>query len=286
MYRRIVEWLRKTKKKMTYSMQVLYQRIKKDNTDSKCPYCGGKSNLIGFKKMILTLYECKLCGLRFRVPKGYPEGAFEYYNKEYSEEAVNTYPSKKEIEDRSFENYMGNRTSFVKRVLSCKSPKTFLDYGCAWGYRVDWMERKGIEEAIGYEVSNQMAEFGRSNLDVDIYTDLNYLRKKYSSEVDMIYTSHVLEHLEEYSNLFEAFRSLLCPEGYLVIIVPNASDRALASRNLSSWGELVGKSHTAAFTFEFFENVLPEEGFSILCKGKKSHEEIRIVSKLKCEYSS
>jgi 2-polyprenyl-3-methyl-5-hydroxy-6-metoxy-1,4-benzoquinol methylase len=245
----------------------------------KCPYCGSTGNYVGRKKLLLSLYECPTSGLRYRVPKGYLEERNTFYEREYDEPTVTNLPTSEQVRERDFEEYLKDRTPYLSAVLEEIAPSSVLDYGCSWGYAVDWMRRRGVEKTVGYEISKPAADFGRSKLGIEIFSNLDALKDEYEGAFDLIYTAHVMEHLEGYNEIFDAFRRLLSSEGKIAIVVPNASDEALRSDESEGWGHLVGEVHTTALTYSYYEYALPREGFVIEQTGPRNHPEIRLIAR-------
>lgn len=265
--------------KANYAIKILRQRISGKTVNTDCPYCGNQGDRVGVKKFLLTLYECGKCNLRYRVPKSYVIDNETFYDEHYAEDTVTDLPSDGEIENRSIDKFVEPRREFLQKVLGEVNPKMSLDYGCAWGYMVDWMRQRGVKNPIGFDISDRLAQFGRNKLGVEIHTSIGKLEEQYKRKFDLVYTAHVLEHLDRHDKIFGIFRRLIRPTGFLAIVVPNASDQSLRARGWNSWEKLIGEVHTTAFQYSFFSEVLPKEGFSIIWQGPVDSEEIKIIAR-------
>src|SRR5450759_3288336 len=68
------------------------------NRERSCPFCkGSDTRLIRRKALVTSLWECQVCGLRFRIPKDLAEEAFDYYQKRYRQELTTACPSEPEL---------------------------------------------------------------------------------------------------------------------------------------------------------------------------------------------
>jgi SAM-dependent methyltransferase len=136
-----------------------------------------------------------------------------------------------------------------------------LDYGCSWGYGTFQLVCAGYH-AVGFEVSEPRAEFGRSRLGVTIISDESALAELAGS-FDAVFASHVLEHLPTPAAVFDRLAMLLRPKGLLLIFVPNCGGR-MAQELGVNWGPMCCEKHPLALDAAFFERNLPRHGFDLL----------------------
>ena len=134
-----------------------------------------------------------------------------------------------------------------------------LDFGASWGYAT-WQFARAGYEAVGYEPSVPRAAFGRKELGVRLVDSANELAAE-AGTFDIIFTSHVLEHLAEPAAAFRLIGSLLKPGGLLIALVPNC-DGANARRLGMAWGPLYGTKHVLSLDSTFLRSALPRHGFS------------------------
>jgi SAM-dependent methyltransferase len=119
-------------------------------------------------------------------------------------------------------------------------------------------------EPIGFEISAARAEFGRKKLNLEILSEPSKLQALPQASIDIVYTSHALEHLPSLVDIFEEFSRLLRPGGTLLIFVPNCGGDN-ARRLGVSWGPFTNEAHTISFEASFFERNLPRHGFEVRC---------------------
>jgi SAM-dependent methyltransferase len=144
----------------------------------------------------------------------------------------------------------------VRIVREQKERGRLLDYGCSWGYGVYQFEQVGYE-AMGFEISQPRAAYGRKHLHVMILSSAAALADLPPASFDVIHTSHVLEHLPTLMHPFATFRRLLKPSGILVIFVPNAGGK-LARELGVEWGPMISERHCLALDATFFAHNLPK----------------------------
>ena len=110
----------------------------------------------------------------------------------------------------------------INNILKTPSPLSILDYGFGHGtflYRVP-----RIHEVSGCELSSQaIRNIGRLfkilRRDIALFRQEEFLLPVYQKKYDLIYCSHVLEHVEGDRDLLTAFHNNLCEHGRLLLNV-------------------------------------------------------------------
>lgn len=234
--------------------------------DKSCPYCGHVySNFIGRKRIVLHLRKCPVCNLMFRWPKDAIGFNKEFYQNKYRQKGLATdRPDLKLLDNLKKTNFRASEIDFSEKIAILKelvAHGKVLDFGCSWGYSLYQFKMAGYD-AIGFEISKPRAEFGRNYLDVTIIYEYSDLDNIYSSSFDIIFSSHVLEHLPTLKGVFERFSFLLKPKGILLLFVPNCGGEN-ARRFGARWGPMICEKHPLALDRMFFETVLPKHGFFV-----------------------
>lgn len=148
----------------------------------------------------------------FRYPKDSWEINAGFYQQAYDvfeDGLVTSLPNDEQLAELQRTGFVGSRWDSSDRftILNQYSPRgRILDYGCSWGYFIYQALQRGYEP-IGFEVSSPRAEFGREKLKLEILSTLSELRALPEASIDVIYTSHVLEHLPGLAGVFEEFAS-------------------------------------------------------------------------------
>ncbi len=122
------------------------------------------------------------------------------------------------IEGRQLE-YFGRRVRRLSKHLGRK-PESLLDIGAASGFFVRAAQDQGIA-AEGVEISSWACEEARRTHGIEIFEgDLLRDDLPLRSHYDVIVMNHVLEHLLDPLAYLDAIRTLLAPDGLLVIEIP------------------------------------------------------------------
>ncbi len=115
--------------------------------------------------------------------------------------------------------------------------------------------------SVGAPFSAPRAEYGRTQLGVDIVDNFAALDNLPAAAFDVIYSSHVFEHLPDLKQPLATFRRLLKPSAIVVIFVPAAGGRKTCELGVG-WGPMIGEKHGLALDANFFARNLPTYGLA------------------------
>ncbi len=240
---------------------------------AKCPYCGGRRwNIVATKFILLEVRRCLACGLMYRFPQERPDRARSYYQEEYDSferGLVTQLPSGEALEKLVATNFRGSQWDASDRIDMISDELVngrLLDYGCSWGYFLVQANARGFD-VVGFEISASRAEFATRQLGLRVLTDSSQLHRLPPMSFDVIYASHVLEHLDSPRPSFETFARLLRPGGILLVFVPNCGGES-ARRLRLHWGPFSNEAHLLSFDADFFQMNLPGHGFTVTCRSE------------------
>ncbi len=251
--------------------------------DETCPFCHHtQAKVLGRKYLVVQLRKCNNGGLMFRFPKEQPEENLRFYQSDYKEGLTTDLPDELSLKDLQENKFHGSSKDFSDKIDLLKtylSTGKLLDYGCSWGYGV-WQFKQAGYDSIGFEISQPRAEFGRKALGVDIISrqaEINNLDKE---SFDIIFSSHVIEHLPDISDVFKLFQRLLKTGGILAISVPNCNgcDSSQVLNNKKSFA--FGEKHTIAYDSTFLSQTLENHQMSVRLLKEDSYEIQVIAQKL------
>lgn len=232
--------------------------------DNNCPFCGSHgTSLVQRKKIFLELRRCEHCALMYRYPKDDLQNNVAFYQSAYEQDETTDLPSKDALARLLANNFRGTSLDFSEKIDLIKRIALvgrLLDYGCSWGYAVHQFRRAGFD-AVGFEISAPRAEYGRTQLGVDIVDNFAALDNLPDAAFDVIYSSHVFEHLPDLKQPLATFRRLLKRSGIVVIFVPNAGGRKARELDVG-WGPMIGEKHGLALDANFFARNLPTYGLA------------------------
>jgi 2-polyprenyl-3-methyl-5-hydroxy-6-metoxy-1,4-benzoquinol methylase len=218
-----------------------------------CPACSATAARIVDRKFFHTLNECENCALRYRYPVETPQQMERFYQSAYQQKGITTdLPTDAELANykaTQFKNSGKDATRIVCLLEKLGLPRNarVLDFGASWGY-ISWQLREAGYEVEAFEISRPRAEFARK-LGLDVKTSLADVPGLF----DVVFSSHVLEHLP---NPLESLRQMadrLNPGGLVVAFTPNGSPEAQQAdprRYRSQWGFVHPVLLTARFVHE------------------------------------
>jgi len=226
-----------------------------------CPVCEtGCSNF--FQKSCYTIYICLQCehGFVHPVPS----------EMELSSVYGSTYFSNQGTGEFGYTNYDEDKKpmeSVFKRYLEALESKTpgrlIFDVGAATGFFLDRAKERGWK-TVGSEIS----QFGYDTA-IERGHDMwlgSLLRRPDGDQFDAITMWDVLEHVDDPRAYLRKVYSMLKPGGYLII---NTINRTSLWARLwgSRWHLIVPPEHLNYFSKQSLENLLQQEGFTIISSG-------------------
>jgi 2-polyprenyl-3-methyl-5-hydroxy-6-metoxy-1,4-benzoquinol methylase len=199
----------------------------------------------------------------YRYPKDSVKKNIDFYQNAYHEGMTTNVPEQAELEEMLASNFGTTEKDFSEKIdlvrrFSCGS--ILLDFGCSWGFGLHQFRRAGFN-AIGFDISEPRARFGREKLGVQIISNSEELNNLRPGSFDVIFCNHVLEHLPTPRVAFEVFDRLLAAEGTLLIFVPNGGG-GNATRLGVRWGPMTGEKHVLTLTAKFFSKAFKKFNLS------------------------
>lgn len=236
------------KNKVMYALKSLSNRV--DGLHNNCPSCGSNEyhqiNSKEFVKFPTSLRICHCCNLFYRYPTTLEVESKKFYESEYVQAGLTTdLPSAESLKYLLDKNFSGSEKDFSRwlplfeEIADQLGRKIrLLDYGANWGYAVHQFDQLDcVDEAIGYEYSDARRKFGEKNLGAKYITE-----EKFQNDFDLVFSSHVIEHMHNPSHFKSHMDKLLKRGGFVVVTCPNGSLSAL-SKNPSGWRRLWGSTH-------------------------------------------
>jgi len=238
-----------------------------------CPICSAKDSRLLEKfgpDHRYTYVRCISCGLAYLNPRPryneeFINTAYSVYLPDLSDLWVNNSLTKEGKKQYDWAN------KSIKKYENFVKPGRFLEVGCARGLYSKVAKDRGWETKA-VDISKTMIDLARKVFGIDaIHGDwLNVIPN--SPKFDLIYCSHVIEHIPNPNEWMLGFKEILNPNGILVIEVPNMNspDRKF-KRNFKRIGlrkDKWAKWRTPDHLFEPDENsfkyLISVSGFSIV----------------------
>jgi 2-polyprenyl-3-methyl-5-hydroxy-6-metoxy-1,4-benzoquinol methylase len=209
----------------------------------RCPSCGGEnSEILDRKYHVLSLARCSSCELLYRQPTTPPQQSREFYQDDYSQGYTTDMPDDRSLQEMLRSGFSGTERDYTRFVqmfdaLGVPRGSSIMEFGCSWGYGA-WQLAQAGYRVRAFEISGPRCRYAREKLGVDAHDSLESCRGCY----DLVFSSHVLEHVDILSQSLDFLDSLVAPDGLMVHVTPNGS---LAYRQVAPlfWRLLWGQVH-------------------------------------------
>jgi 2-polyprenyl-3-methyl-5-hydroxy-6-metoxy-1,4-benzoquinol methylase len=186
-----------------------------------CPFCNSTEYSIYERfgsELQYTYVLCNNCKLVYQSPR--PKYDQQFIDAAYA--LYSWYVNNLDLNDVTQIKESGV-DMFSKEIdyISQFDPKrsAVLDIGCGMGTFL-YAAKKVYQEAVGLDVSEKMAEFVEKNIDARVFVQ-QFEVFQYPRKFSLIHMSHVLEHIPNPNEWMQKAKSMLEPDGILVINVPH-----------------------------------------------------------------
>lgn len=219
-----------------------------------CPSCGHKSAEILERKFLVTdLRRCDKCKLLFRTPTTTEKENFVFYQQTYTQGFTTDCPTNERLQELIDTKFVNTEKDYSKYInilnaLNLEPGQRLLDYGCSWGYGAYQFQEAGYQ-VTAFEISQPRCKYAREKLGVNASDSLNNIK----GDFDIIFSSHVIEHLPSVSNYLNFAIQHLRPGGMLVTICPNGSE-IFRNWNPRNYKKLWGLYHPQFLDEKFYRN--------------------------------
>lgn len=248
-----------TKQKIHYLADSLFRYFE----PKVCPFCNSTSNRIIDRKYFVTrLLECDICKLKYRHPYDSIETNNQFYQKSYVESDLLTadLPKKEDLNSYVNSNFKVDPNKDVSRIISLIEllmgdikNLSLIDYGSSWGY-MSYQFKREAKQVQSFEISEPRKNYGNDNLGLNIVSDENDLEPN----VDIFFSSHVIEHVPDISHFINLALELVKPGGYIITLCPNGSDYYKNS-SPESFHKAWGKVHPNFLNELFFQKAFRDK---------------------------
>jgi len=172
--------------------------------------------------------------------------------------------------------YLRARDDLIRLVPL--SAKRILEIGCAAGMTGKALRERSLEELVGVELLEEMAEKAKPYYTRVFAGDIEQLELPFENcHFDCIIYGDVLEHLVDPWALLKRHRLLLKDGGAMVVSIPNIRHYRIVKKLLlhDTWeytGDgILDKTHLRFFTLKSMRSMLEEAGFEIVTIIKRPH---------------
>lgn len=200
---------------------------------------------------IKRICKCKGCGFCFADPYPAAQDLGRFYQEYY---ANRDYSAK-------LEKKIKRARRRILKLNKAGKYKNFLDVGCNVGTAVQAAHLCGLA-ASGVEIDKESVTMAQ-----DLFPQNEYVTtsvqdfSRSGRRFDIIYTTEVIEHLQDVNSFMEAIHKLLSPQGVLYLTTPDAG-HFRTPKDLRHWHEMKLPEHISLFTKQSLSILLDRHGFT------------------------
>ena len=238
---------------------------------SNCPICNSSKTSKAFDavdhfstKETFPINDCKSCGFRFTNNFPSEDSIGRYYD---SPDYISHSDSKTGLINRLYHFFrkqmLKKKVNLVsKQVVSRQKDNIhLLDIGSGTGYFLNAAKEKGYT-VTGIEKDNNAREYAVSNFELDI-KDEQSLWSIENESFEVITLWHVLEHMENLNEVVAKIKSILKPDGVVILALPNHNSYD-AKKYKGYWAAYDIPRHLWHFTPDTVEKLLGKHQFNII----------------------
>ena len=204
--------------------------------------------------------ECLSCGLVQLVPTPTPETLRALYEGDsyFGGEAATGYS---EYEDQEQE-YLATFREDVRRIREFVPSGRILEVGCGYGYFLQCALDAGYD-AYGIDLSPAAVKWASTRHPGRVFCGLlEEVPEIQDQKYDVIFGSHLIEHLTEPSEFLREASRLLRPGGLVVMVTPNI--KSLLSRvSGSRWVSFKIPEHVSYYDPATITKLLNRTGYTV-----------------------
>lgn len=207
-----------------------------------------------------VIKECKKCGHRFTPVLNVDSHFEEVYSDDYFFDGKQGYPNYLEEKDI----LMRYGKWYAKKIEPFKKQGKLLDVGCAAGFILKGFEQCGWQ-CQGIEPNNTMAEYGRSELQLNITTG-NLEEFTTNEKYDLINMIQVIGHFYDLDKVMQNVKQLLKDDG--MVLVESWNMKSISAKLLGRhWHEYSPPSVINWFSDKTLIQLFNYYGFELVDKG-------------------
>jgi SAM-dependent methyltransferase len=212
-----------------------------------------------FSKDGYGIAECLTCGLAQLQPTPTPETLRSLYETDTYFGGVGSGYSEYESQEPE---YIATFREDVRRMAEFVPSGRVLEVGCGYGYFLQCALQAGYD-AYGIDLSPTAVKRASERLPDRVFCGLlEEVPEIQELQYDVIFGSHLIEHLTEPGAFLEHAGRLLRPGGLLVLVTPNI--RSLLSRASGRrWVSYKIPEHVSYYDPRTITDLLNRAGFSV-----------------------
>jgi len=216
-----------------------------------------KDNAVSKESFVIV--QCENCSFKFTNPRPDEASIGRYYASENYISHSNTNQGLTNKAYRVVRSItLRQKVDLINKFVPQKG--NMLDYGCGTGHFLEACQKNGWQIA-GFE-PNEIARQQAATLTGTIIEAID-ITKFAPESFEMITLWHVLEHIHQLNETVKNILSLLKPQGYILIAVPNA-DSLDAQKYKENWAAYDVPRHLYHFTQSTMKRFLKKHKLNLV----------------------
>jgi SAM-dependent methyltransferase len=247
-----------------------------------CPFCEeADGRLLSTPFGRFGVVKCRRCGLVRLSPRPTAAAARRLYEAAYYDAGgYDDYVATFERFRPLYEKLFARRLALLQRHLPA-APGRLLECGCAHGFQLDWLSRRGWEVA-GNDLSATASSYARDRLGLEVLVGPLEEAPLPAAHFDATYLLDLVEHLYQPEEALANVRRALKPGGVLLVQVPyelfHWEKRGQALWEGRAGGTIMPDAvpyHVMFFTPRTLRLLLEKYGFRILGRYSGNYGAVR-----------
>jgi len=175
-------------------------------------------------KHVVTLNICKNCNHIYYKNPPSEQAILDYYK--------GTFLKKNLSEATEADNTVSNTIVNLLDDLNFNNNDSHIfEVGCGNGKMIAGLYKAGFKQVYGCEPSEVSAKISQKRFPEKIW-NCGYQNISLSSPKDIIYSSHVVDHLHNPTHFFQWAKNSLTEQGIIIVAVPNAEYEPIVTQAL------------------------------------------------------
>ena len=227
-----------------------------NSNNVRCPVCeGGQASAFGEKDGYGFL-KCDGCGYIFCHPRPSQQQLAEFYAMGDAGAGITatSFPKVSSRKRRGFFNAL--------KLLPHYFARRALDVGCGGGFVVGAMKMLGAREAHGIDINPNATNYAKEHYpNCYFHTGSFDEVKEIASGFDFIYSSEVIEHVEDVEQYVGFLKGALKPGGVVFLTTPDIESDQVPEDKIS-WNTFSPPQHIQFFSEKTLTMLMRRFGFS------------------------
>ncbi|MGW6196202.1 class I SAM-dependent methyltransferase [Kribbella sp. NPDC055110] len=228
--------------------------------EAECILCAARGSLRRrFSKESYGIAECLTCGLVQLQPTPTPETLRALYETDAYFGGVGSGYSEYESQEPE---YLATFREDIRRIAEFVPTGKVLEVGCGYGYFLQCALEAGYD-AYGIDLSPSAVKWASERMPDRVFCGLlEEVPEIQEQQYDVIFGSHLIEHLVEPGAFLERAGRLLRPGGVIVLVTPNIGS-LLSRASGRRWVSYKIPEHVSYYDPRTITDLLNRTGFAV-----------------------